>query len=124
MASQNGGVPKCTAFPSKKKTSWADDHVAIDGIMGIGRVKENSLCGGSGSAFWNQEWEYPRIGIYFGTCPSGGHDMIALDYKKCGVRGEPQVVHVDQELDNKKTVLAPTFEAFVKGLVSADTFEV
>jgi hypothetical protein len=29
---------------------------------------------------WINEWEYPNIGIYFGNCPSGGHDMIALDY--------------------------------------------
>jgi hypothetical protein len=30
------------------------------------------------------EGEYPDIGIYFGNCPSGGHDMIALDYRTCG----------------------------------------
>ena len=33
---------------------------------------------------WVGEWEYPDIGIYFGNCPSGGHDMIALDYRTCG----------------------------------------
>jgi hypothetical protein len=33
---------------------------------------------------WINEWEYPNIGIYFGNCPSGGHDMIALDYRTCG----------------------------------------
>lgn len=49
MKSQNGGIPKNCRFPTKEPTSWADDHIAISGIFGIGRDKEYSLCGGSGS---------------------------------------------------------------------------
>src|SRR5688572_27815636 len=51
MNNQNGGIPKNCAFPTKERTSWAADHVAITGIMGIGRDKEYSLCGGLGSQF-------------------------------------------------------------------------
>ena len=45
MKQHNGGIPFNTCFPTDKPTSWADDHVAITGIFGIGREKPNSLCG-------------------------------------------------------------------------------
>lgn len=122
MRHQNGGIPKKTAFPSAEPTSWAKDHVAINGILGIGDSKTYSLCGDLGSQFMIDEWGYPPIGVYFGTCPSAGHDMICFDYLKCGPSGEPQVVHVDQERDYRITHLADDFESFVKGLVADDEF--
>lgn len=123
MKTQNGGIPKKTAFPTDERTSWAEDHVAIHGIMGIGNEKRYSLCGEIGSKFMIDEWGYPEIGIYFGDCPSAGHDMICLDYRKNGADGEPQVVHVDQEDDYKITFLADNFEEFIKGLVNEDVFD-
>jgi hypothetical protein len=51
-----------------------------------------------GSQFHIDEWGYPPVGIYFADCPSAGHDMICLDYRACGTDGEPQVIHVDQDL--------------------------
>jgi hypothetical protein len=48
--------------------------------------------------------------------------MIALDYRACGPDGEPTVVHVDQEVDYIVTLLAPTFEDFIAGLVGEETF--
>ena len=65
---------------------------------------------------------YPDIGVYICDCPSAGHDMICLDYRKNGKNGEPEVVHVDQELDYKITFLAENFELFVTGLVSDDLY--
>lgn len=124
MQTQNGGIPARTAFPTVEPTSWAEDHVAIDGILGSGDSKMYSLCGDLGSKFMQDEWGYPNIGVYFGHCPSAGHDMICLDYRKSGARGEPQVVHVDQELDYRITFLAEDFRAFVKGLLSDEEFEV
>jgi SMI1-KNR4 cell-wall len=97
MKLHNGGLPKNTCYPTSKKTSWADDHIAITGIMGIGRTKTYSLCGQLGSKFMISEWRYPKIGVCVCNCPSAGHDMIMLDYSKCGKEGEPQVIHVDQE---------------------------
>lgn len=122
MRHQNGGLPEKTAFPTAEPTSWAEDHVAIHGILGVGDSKAYSLCGGLGSQFMIDEWGYPPIGIYFGNCPSAGHDMICLDYRKCGRSGEPQVVHVDQDVDYKITFLSEDFECFVKGLVDDDQF--
>ncbi len=71
-----------------------------------------------------EEWGYPAIGVYICDCPSAGHDMILLDYSKCGKAGEPEVVHIDQESKFKKTFLAKNFETFIRGLVSEDHFDV
>jgi len=122
MRSQNGGLVSKIAFPTSEPTSWAKDHVAITGIKGIGKNKIYSLCGELGSYFKVEEWEYPDIGVYFGDCPSAGHDMICLDYRECGPAGEPTVVHIDQESDYKITFLAKNFETFVKGLVDDRLF--
>ena len=123
MKQHNGGIPFNTCFPTDKPTSWADDHVAITGIFGIGREKTNSLCGELGSQFMIDEWEYPAIGVAICDCPSAGHDMIFLDYRECGPHGEPKVVHIDQEGNYEITPLADSFEDFIRGLVNEDDFE-
>ena len=120
----NGGIPRKCAFPTKERTSWADDHMAIKGIYGIDRNKTYSICGELGSQFWIDEWEYPPIGIAICDCPSGGHDMVFLDYRECGKDGEPKVVLIDQEDDYRVTLLADNFEDFICGLVDEKTFEV
>ena len=122
MKQHNGGIPKNTCFPSDEPTSWAEDHIAITGIMGIGKEKACSLCGSLGSQFMIDEWEYPPIGVAICDCPSAGHDMIFLDYRECGPQGEPKVVHVDQENDYKITLLADSFEEFICGLEEEDFF--
>ena len=116
MKQHNGGIPRNTCYPCDEPTCWAEDHVAITGIFGIGREKSCSLCGELGSQFMIDEWEYPAIGVAICDCPSAGHDMIFLDYRACGSRGEPAVVHVDQENDYKITHLADSFEEFIRGL--------
>ena len=123
MKNQNGGIPKNKAFPTNERTSWAEDHAAIHGILGIGREKDYSLCGETGSQFMIDEWGYPEVGVYFGDCPSAGHDMICFDYRKNGKDGEPQVVHVDQEDDYKITFLAENFAEFITGLVDEGEFD-
>jgi hypothetical protein len=120
---QNGGIPKNTNHRTASSTSWANDHIAITGIYSIGNKKTYSLEGEIGSQFMIEEWGYPPIGIYFADCPSAGHDMICLDYRECGIEGEPQVVHIDQELDYKITFVAPNFESFIRGLEKEDAFE-
>ena len=116
MKQHNGGIPVNTCYPCDEPTCWAEDHVAITGIFGIGREKSCSLCGELGSQFMIDEWEYPAIGVAICDCPSAGHDMIFLDYRACGHQGEPAVVHVDQENDYKITHLADSFEEFIRGL--------
>ncbi|WP_274310278.1 SMI1/KNR4 family protein [Solibacillus daqui] len=123
MKHQNGGVPKNTYFPTQEPTSWAEDHIAITGIMGIGREKSYSLGGDLGSPFMIEEWGYPDIGVVICDCPSAGHDVVMLDYRACGKAGEPEVVHVDQEDDYEITFLADNFEEFIKGLVSEEQYD-
>ena len=120
---RNGGIPLRTAHRTAEPTSWAEDHVAITGIYGIGGGKPCSLLGGFGSRFWIEEWEYPPIGVYFADCPSAGHDMLCLDYRACGPAGEPSVVHVDQEDDYRVTFVAPDFASFIRGLEPDEAFE-
>lgn len=121
--SQNGGIPTKTCHRMTVRTTWAEDHIAITGILSIGYAKSYSLCGERGSKFWPERWEYPPIGVYFATCPSAGHDMLCLDYRACGPEGEPTVVHVDQEWDYKVTLVATSFEAFIRGLEVPEEFE-
>lgn len=123
MQVQNGGFSKKSAFPTSTPTSWADDHIAIEGFLSIGWDKTYSLCGKLGSRFMIEEWGYPDIGIAICDCPSAGHDMVFLDYRECGPQGEPKVVHIDQEDDYYITPLADSFEAFIRGLVDEDDFD-
>ncbi|MEQ2398161.1 immunity protein Imm33 domain-containing protein [Merdimmobilis hominis] len=123
MKQHNGGIPVNTCYPCDEPTSWAEDHVAITGILGIGREKSYSLCGNLGSQFMIDEWEYPAIGVAICDCPSAGHDMIFLDYRACGPQGEPAVVHVDQENDYRITHLADSFEEFIRGLEHESVYD-
>ena len=122
MKTQNGGFPENNCFPTKTSTTWAEDHISIRQIMGIGR-KDCSICGDSGDKYMKKAWGYPNIGICIGTCPSAGHDMIMLDYRKCGKTGEPSVVHVDQEVGYRITFLAKDFETFIRGLVDESVYD-
>ncbi len=123
MRTRNGGIPKNTAHPMKERTSWSDSHVSINGIMGIGYRATYSICGELGSSFMIDEWEYPDDGVYVCTTPTGGHNLVLLDYSKCGKNGEPEVVFVDQEFDYKKTLIANNFETFIRGLVNDAVYE-
>lgn len=123
LSSQNGGIPKNTNLPTEEATSWAEDHVALTGIFGCDSTKKYSLCGDLGGGFMKEEWGYPDIGVYICNCPSAGHDMIALDYRKSGKEAEPSVVHVDQENNYRITCLAADFETFIRGLLNDKVFD-
>lgn len=118
MKHHNGGIPTNTYSPV-----GGDCAIEISGIFGIDRNKQYSICGKLGSQFMIDEWEYPSIGVAICDCPSGGHDMVFLDYRECGPLGEPKVVHIDQEADFKITPLAENFEDFIRGLENAEEYE-
>lgn len=123
MRFQNGGIPRRTNHRIKQRTSWSHNHIAISGIYSIGGDRPCSLLGSFSSQFWIDKWGYPPIGVYFADCPSAGHDMLCLDYRACGPRGEPQVVHIDQEWDYQIVLVAKSFEAFIRGLEDDAAFD-
>ena len=49
--------------------------------------------------------------------------MVCLDYRACGPKGEPQVVHIDQEWDYKIVFVAESFEAFIRCLEDDSAFD-
>lgn len=108
QTTRNGGL--------LKKTEINAGEYQISGILSIGKTKISSLGGAYGSQYSIEECNYPDIGVYFGECPSAGHDMICLDYSQCGPLGEPQVVHIDQECDYHISVIAKDFETFIRQL--------
>jgi len=114
---RNGGALKRNRHPMDEPTGWAEDHIAISNLYAIGRTSFYSLCGAVGSKFMEEEWGYPPIGVCIANTPTGGHEMIVLDYRECGKQGEPRVVYVDQEDDYSITFVAPDFATFVRGLL-------
>ena len=118
---KNGGSPQRKCYPTGKP-DWAEDHVELSGICGIGGAWgiDSNL---RGSRFMIQEWGYPDVGIFIGQTPSAGHDGIMLDYTECGRDGEPRVIHVETESDEPQIqILAPNLETFLLGLVDCGPF--
>lgn len=114
---QNGGFPKKTCFMASGATGLEQVAIDVRGFFSIGDDKPNSLLGECGQDFWSTEWGYPtNIGLAIADTPSGGHELIFLDYRACGPQGEPAVVHVDQEFGYRILHLADTFEDFIAGL--------
>jgi hypothetical protein len=118
----NGGLLKRNCYPMHEPTGWAEDHIAITGLYAIGRTSNYSLCGKTGSKFWQEQWGYPPIGVCIADTPTGGHEMIVLDYRECGKQGEPRIVYVDQEDDYSITSVAPDFATFIRGLVNEEEY--
>jgi hypothetical protein len=116
MRRHNGGIPNYDFFLLPFAAHSEPDEIHISGIMGVDPAKRYSLCGRLGSRFMIEEWGYPDIGVAVCDCPSAGHDMIFLDYRRCGPKGEPEVVHIDQEGDYRITYLAGDFGSFIFGL--------
>jgi hypothetical protein len=121
----NGGMLQRNRYLMDEPTGWAKDHIAITGLYAIGRTSMYSLCGETGSKFWEleDEWGYPPIGVYIADTPTAGHQMIGLDYRECGKTGEPRVVYVDQEDDYSIHIVASEFATFVRGLVNAEEYD-
>jgi len=125
MKSRNGGIPINTCFPTNGETSYSATHIEINGFFGIGREAPFSICGEFGNNFFIKNLGYPNIGICICDCDctSDGHDIVMLDYSRNGKNHEPEVVHIDQELNYKKTFLAKNFKEFIKGLVNKSVYD-
>lgn len=107
---QNGGYINYDSFPTDVPTSWADDHINVDHILGIG--EENGILE---SEYLIQEWELPKnIVLVSGS----GHSWVALDYRN--TKEEPPVIYIDAD-SGQIIELAPNFETFLNGLYVEET---
>lgn len=114
MRVRNGGYLTRPIYPTDVPTAWAEDHVYIDKIFGLGG--EDGIDAAKGSRTLISQWEYPDVGIVFS---SNGPTAFMLDYTECGPTGEPRVVYVDVEnMGEERLVLAPDFETFISRLVA------
>ncbi len=118
MKYQNGGKLARNFFQAKNEQGIPCRSFLIYNINGIGDDKYSSLCGRHGNDFWMSDlWGYPNIGVYIAGFFEPMRGIITLDYSKCGVTGEPEVVHLETRNKGcKKTVLAKDFETFIYGL--------
>ena len=114
LGERNGGVPKLRCVMTPFATSWAQDHIKIDAILGIGGDSGIDSTGGLGSPDLIREWGYPDIGVVVCDTPSAGHDTVMLDYRSSGPRGEPAVAYIDE--DRVPRLIAPTFAEFLTAL--------
>jgi hypothetical protein len=119
LRGRNGGqvASRWDAFPTDVPTSWSEDHVPLDMVMGIGRHGDQlSLLD---TPYLVEEWGLPSQIILFS---GDGHCWIALDYRVCGRQDEPSVTWFDAD-GSSELALAADFRTFVEGLTAAETFE-
>ncbi|MGW1819342.1 SMI1/KNR4 family protein [Streptomyces sp. NPDC002125] len=112
---RNGGVvaDAWNAFPTEGPTSWSEDHVPFDEMMGIGR--EDGMVSLLDSAYLVEEWGLPSPLVLLS---GDGHCWVALDYRACGKQGEPCVTWFDVE-DGTELSLAADFRTFAERLTAA-----
>ncbi|MFI6304014.1 SMI1/KNR4 family protein [Amycolatopsis thailandensis] len=115
---QNGGsvAPAHDAFPTSRPTSWSEDHVPFDQLMGIGRRdRTTSLLD---TPYLIQEWGLPEPLVLLS---GDGHSWIGLDYRACGRDGDPSVTWFESDPE-VELALARDFRSFIEGLVPSHVF--
>lgn len=108
----NGGELRRVRIDTPFPTTWAEDHIEVEALLGIGGPW--GIDSPDGSDYLVKEWEYPPIGVVFTMCPSGGHDTVMLDYTRLNADGEPTVAYIDE--DRIPRTIADSFEAFAAAL--------
>ena len=110
---QNGGIINDDEY----------DEAWLEAIYGIGQEPGayNGLEDMDDN--WKNEWEYPDIGIPFGQTQSAGHDMYYMDMRSVNAQGEPRIVRIDNEMDNKIFFVADDLVSFLKLVVSNEEIE-
>lgn len=125
MKKHNGGLVNRCWYPVRTPAKSYTDYIQITDILGIGFDAPYSLCGRFGSRFLMEGWKHDaKLGVAICNTVKPGRALVFLDYRKCGVNGEPEVVYADSETGEEQ-VIARDFEAFVRGLrVSAAVYAI
>ncbi|MDX5483664.1 SMI1/KNR4 family protein [Bacillus pumilus] len=109
---QNGGYLECNAFPTDRPTSWAEDHIQFDHLLGIGK-KEGILE----SDYLIKEWGLPKDIILIS---GDGHSWVALDYRNTIENPPVHFFDLETEEDFK---IADSFNEFISKLYIDDDSE-
>ena len=119
MKKHNGGLVNRCWFPARTPAKGFSDYIQITDFLGIGSDAPYSLCGRFGSRFLEESYGHnPEIGIVICNTVRAGHALVMLDYRKCGVRGEPEVLYSNADT-HEETTIAPDFETFLRGLTTS-----
>jgi hypothetical protein len=106
----NGGRPKRRFFRTDFATSWSPDGFQVRSLLGL--CRKWGIDSPAGSKYLVAEWEYPDVGVVIFDMPSGGHDVVMLDYRDS--EHEPAVVYVDEDRVPRR--VADSFAEFVDAL--------
>lgn len=112
---QNGGYTQGFAHPMPWPTTWAKDHVPLEDLAGILEPQHPSPMNLARSPESTVEWGLPPNQVLLS---GDGHYWITLDYRKGPV---PSVAWIDVEC-GEDFQIAPTFSAFLEGLVPASNY--
>ena len=118
LSKQNGGTLRNQCLPVDFPNSWAQDHISIKGLLGLGNKR--GMDSDFGSSYLIREWGYPAIGVVFAATPSGGHDAVMLDFEDETGSCEPRVVYVDE--DRIPRLVAASFSEFLANLLPCSSF--
>ncbi len=115
---QNGGIVSADhdAFPTSRPSSWSEDHVPFDNLMGIGRRDGTTSL--LDTPYLVEEWGMPAPLVLLS---GDGHCWIGLDYRACGRDGEPSVTWFETDLD-AEFGLAGDFRSFIESLTAGSTY--
>lgn len=107
---QNGGYTQGFGHPMAVPTSWADNHVPLESLAGIGVVtgatwRPDILD----SDYLTKEWGLPPRQVLLA---GDGHWWITLDYRSGAT---PSVRWLDVEV-GEDLLVAPLFGEFIAGL--------
>lgn len=113
---QNGGYTRRFAYPMNRPTLWAADHVPLHSLFGIVTDREHrTALNILHTAYLVREWELPPRQVLIA---GDGHWWISLDYRAGDV---PSVAWL--AIDHGEDIqLAPTFGAFLEGLLPGSAF--
>lgn len=108
---QNGGYTQGFVFPTLQRTTWADDHVPLQELFGIGAAASPSgIHNVLNSNYMIAEWGLPSNQVLLA---GDGHWWITLDYRK---GGDPRVTWLDVEA-GQDIELASSFRQFLSSLL-------
>jgi hypothetical protein len=115
---QNGGYTRGFAFPMSRPTTWAPDHVPLYDLAGIVTdPNHETALNLLHTEQMTQEWGLPPHQVLLS---GDGHYWITLDYRH---GSSPSVAWIDVECGEDIQV-APSFAAFLAGLVPSETYDV